>query len=130
MRHNAANKRPRVRAIAIVRTVAACALASACVSPLPEPEMDESLGRLQAYLESSAVVDDRGRFREIFCAVLEERGESLPDYRPCDEALRRTGPEAGALEQGVDLGPSQAGILALVLLMSFAFYNDIARLLG
>lgn len=33
------------------------------------------------------VVDARGRFGEIFCTVLEERGQSLPDYRPCSEAL-------------------------------------------
>ena len=39
------------------------------------------------------VEDQRGRFREIFCAVLEERGPTVPDYRSCDEALTRVGVE-------------------------------------
>ncbi len=33
------------------------------------------------------VTDDRGRFGEIFCTVLQQHGPSLPDYRPCNEAL-------------------------------------------
>ena len=36
---------------------------------------------------AAGVDDERGRFREIFCTVLEERGEQLPDYRPCARAL-------------------------------------------
>jgi regulator of sigma E protease len=34
------------------------------------------------------------------------------------------------LSERAQLVGQQAGILALLLLMSFAFYNDIARLLG
>ncbi len=37
------------------------------------------------------MTDDRGRFREVFCAVLEERGSTLPDFRTCDEALTSDG---------------------------------------
>ncbi|GBD41652.1 hypothetical protein HRbin39_01036 [bacterium HR39] len=39
----------------------------------------------------AGVVDRRGRFREVFCAVLERVDD--PDARPCDRALWRVGEE-------------------------------------
>ncbi|HEX7072355.1 MAG TPA: hypothetical protein VF190_16190 [Rhodothermales bacterium] len=41
----------------------------------------------------AGVQDDRGRFREIFCRVLDVRADSLPDHRSCDEALTVVGQE-------------------------------------
>ena len=41
----------------------------------------------------AGVRDERGHFREIYCAVLEAHGSALPDYRPCDDALTRVGDE-------------------------------------
>jgi hypothetical protein len=39
----------------------------------------------------AGVQDQRGRFREIYCAVLAARAGEVPDLRPCDDALTRLG---------------------------------------
>jgi hypothetical protein len=50
--------------------------------------------------------DKRGRFREIFCKVLEVRKDSIPDYRECDEALSRVAQEPESTGKAVNLGPA------------------------
>ena len=57
--------------------------------------------------------DKRGRFREIFCAVLEARRDSAPDYRPCDEALTTVGNEPPGTGKAVHLGQSQRRLITL-----------------
>jgi hypothetical protein len=52
------------------------------------------------------IEDGRGRFREIFCTVLEDHGRDLPDYKPCEEAFTRVGQEPPATGAPVNLGPS------------------------
>ena len=48
---------------------------AACAGTPPEqPSIEETRAELQAYIASERVKDDRGRFREIFCAVLEDHG--------------------------------------------------------
>jgi hypothetical protein len=61
------------------------------------------------------VTDQRGRFREVFCAVLEERGETVPGYRPCEAALTRYGAESGGTGRPVDLGMSDRHLVAVVV---------------
>ena len=39
----------------------------------------------------AGVQDKRGRFREIYCAVLQARAAEVPDVRPCDDALTAPG---------------------------------------
>jgi pimeloyl-ACP methyl ester carboxylesterase len=63
----------------------------------------------------AGVVDERGRFREIFCTVLEERGEQLPDYRPCARALTRLGVEPAGTGAPVYIGPSRQALLVGVV---------------
>jgi len=78
-------------------------VAVACSSaPTPGPDLADS----EVILEQARVVDARARFREIFCAVLAAHGPSLPDDRPCDEALARLGDEPGGTGAPVVLGPS------------------------
>ena len=52
----------------------------------------------------AGIQDQRARFREIFCAVLEAHARDIPDYRPCDEALTRVGAEPAGTGRPVALG--------------------------
>ena len=61
------------------------------------------------------VQDKRGRFREIYCAVLEAHGHALPDYRPCQDALTRVGTEPAGAGRPVDLGRSKRRLVAAVV---------------
>lgn len=64
---------------------------------------------------NAGVEDQRGRFREIACAVLEERGQTLSHYRSCEEALTRIGEEAGATGEPVNLGNSRRRLIAAMV---------------
>ncbi len=95
--------------------VFACLLAACSGTAPPQPTVEQTIAEAQAYINSEHVTDGRGRFREIFCEVLETHGRELPDYRPCEEALRRTGPEKSATGAPVALGQSRSDFLTLVV---------------
>jgi pimeloyl-ACP methyl ester carboxylesterase len=63
----------------------------------------------------AGIDDQRGRFREILCAVDEARGHELPEYRPCDEILHRFSDEPAGTGEPVYLGPARAKLRVAVV---------------
>ena len=63
----------------------------------------------------AGVQDKRGRFREIYCAVLQARQRDVPDYEPCEVALSRVGSEPPGTGKPVDLGQSRRHLIAAVV---------------
>lgn len=61
----------------------------------------------------AGVVDRRGRFREVFCAVLERVDD--PDARPCDRALWRVGEEPPGTGAPVPEGPIRPPLRLLLV---------------
>lgn len=60
----------------------------------------------------AGVVDARGRFDDVYCAVLEARAAALPDYRPCAAALSPVTNSPRGDGRAVDLGFSPRGLVA------------------
>jgi hypothetical protein len=92
-------------------TIAVSLLVCACATAPPSP-----YGASQSSLVLPAdVIDQRGRFREIFCQILEERGQEIPDSRPCDLALTQIGDEPPGTGRTVELGQSSRRLVALIV---------------
>ena len=63
----------------------------------------------------AGIDDQRGRFREILCAVGEARGHKLPEYRPCGEILHRFTDEPAGTGAPVHLGPARLKLRVAVV---------------
>jgi hypothetical protein len=96
-----------------VSVAVTAALVSACAPKPMLPYSEETVPLVLFPVSQAGIKDERGRFREIFCAVLEERGNMLPDYRPCADALVRVGKEPEGCGKPVELGPSSGKLTAL-----------------
>lgn len=75
--------------------------------------MAETREQAELLIAEKDIADDRGRFAEVYCAVLKARRDQIPDWRGCEEALRLNGLEKGATGAPVALGHSESDLLAL-----------------
>jgi len=91
------------------------ALLAGCASSPLVPFSTDTPPLVLVPASQAGVQDKRGRFREIYCAVLQARAGEVPDHRPCDDALTRLGTEPAGTGQPVPLGASNRRLVAAVV---------------
>lgn len=91
---------------------AATALSACTLQPL-NPFTADGPPVVMVPINYAGVTDRRGRFREIFCALLEARAHELPDYMPCQDALTKVGTEPSGTGMAVNLGMSTSHLKVL-----------------
>lgn len=94
--------------------VALLVLAGCAGTPLV-PFSTDTPALVLAPAAQAGVQDKRGRFREVYCAVLQARAGEVPDHRPCDDALTRLGAEPAPNGKPVPLGPSSRRLVAALV---------------
>lgn len=99
------------------RTAAASLAIAGCAGSPLVPFSTDAPPLVLVPAAQAGITDQRARFREIYCAVLDARAGEVPDHRPCDEALTTLGSEPAATGQGapVPLGPSSRRLVAAVV---------------
>jgi hypothetical protein len=104
----------RNKLLLTIAVVASLSISACSTTPL-EPYTEDTPPLVLVPTAQAGVVDKRGRFREIFCTILEERGPALPDYRPCDDALTKVGIEPNGTGKNVELGLSKRRLVAVIV---------------
>ena len=92
--------------------VFACVILAACTAKPLIPYSADTPPLVLVPAPYAGIQDQRARFREIFCAVLEARAQDIPDYQPCDEALTHVGAEPAGTGRPVALGRSSRRLVA------------------
>src|SRR6478672_8868365 len=102
------------RCAATVAAALILALAGCAGSPLV-PFSTDTPPLVLVPAAQAGIQDKRGRFREIYCAMLEAHGAEVPDARPCDDALTRLDPEPVGTGRPVPMDASRRGLIAAVV---------------
>jgi hypothetical protein len=102
------------RPVASLVAMGLVVLAGCARSPLV-PFSTDTPPLVLAPVEQAGVQDKRGRFREIYCAVLQARAAEVPDHRSCDDALTALGTEPAASGRPVPLGASSRRLVAALI---------------
>jgi pimeloyl-ACP methyl ester carboxylesterase len=108
--------RDRVRGLwpkALTGTILAAALCACATAQVAT--LEESNPLIMVPVSQTAVVDQRARFRNLFCAVLEARANGDDADVACDTALVRLPDELPRQHEPVQLGGSIASITALFI---------------
>lgn len=93
------------------------ALLGACAPRPSEVRVAASAPAILLPTARAPITDERGRFREIYCAVRADHGAKLPFDRPCDTsaALWQLPGEPPPSGQSVDLAPTSAGLTVVMV---------------
>lgn len=69
----------------------------------------------------ASVIDDRARFRQIFCALDADHGSQFPARRSCENALQRLGGEGAPSSRPIPSRPSDRGKLLHIVIIPGMF---------
>lgn len=86
------------------------ALGACATKPLLPFNVETPPAILTAVGVGTGIDDQRGRFRQIVCAIDDDRGRQLPDYRPCNDILWRLHDEPRGSRDPVHLGPPRLAL--------------------
>jgi len=75
----------------------------------------------------AGVIDDRARFRQIFCALDAQKGSQFPIHRTCDEALQRLGAEGEPNLRPVPFEPPRGAALLHIIIIPGMFGDCVKR---
>jgi pimeloyl-ACP methyl ester carboxylesterase len=103
------------RRIIVLATMTLSVLFAACATKPLIPYSADTPPMVLVPAPLAGIADKRGRFREIYCAVLAARGPALPDHRSCEDALTRVGTEPAGTGEPVELGQSRQHLIAAVV---------------
>ena len=87
-------------------------LLAACASKPMVPYTTDAAPQVLLPVSRAGIDDQRGRFREIVCAIMEDHGKDLPHFRPCDQVLVRLGEEPPGTGAPVNLGTARRKLIA------------------
>ncbi len=94
------------RSVVLVPAVLASFFLAGCAAAPESPVSGTAAAMVMVPIAQAGIRDGRGRFREIFCAVLEARPAVDPAAMTCDQALQRLSDEPPGSGAPVDLAAS------------------------